>query len=1227
MITAKAIEIITDDGYGIPINLSHTAIGLVSGHLLWIDGRNGLDGSKTIAGDTARTVWYQNILADGGFAITRAADMIQNGMIAQIGTLEFSVVNTKLFFNILKGLTYTDSLGNSQTGIDLYRCRVKSYYVESTDGATFTFNQRGLHLVDEQPFNELAYKFVCIDAAKTLLESIPMIPVGNGNYPEAPQNQQQNNIPITMGRVAYSPLVMVSSGGAKIQLAKYADDPSVYTACSAISYTSVLTAGKLVNTLYLLTVNVSFGINAANLVNNWLNVIAGGANQSIKILSNLKSVLLTFSSPNAMFWQTTVQLQEPFDVSTKFQGWPVPGHSASNAIWYFEIVRFNAILAVSQKNIEKFVKSPGGNNYLFTPDSNSSDLLDISEVGETSSTSNISKIGFPGFSIIANDVNGTGSAAVYFGIQPRKIVIESIVGTPSGSFPIPSDLNADCPNLYDRDPNTYYELSGGDLQVTLLILFDQGKLTKTFDAIYLLPDFSQYAGGDVGLLTQLTIWSVDVLKLLGTVKGASNISVGRITVGTSIVPLYLLPNSYYGLDQSSGRDDSLFYSNKSKFEATQIIDSVQKMISYPGLQLLIDVNRDSGTDNTLRLQQVGVVGRKVITFSNESIFATTIGEVFGSTWNSANRSRTISIGSPVLNFGDVIEKYLRDYGYPYPFRNYLSGTPITYDVGTKVKPAYDNGHIYLCTVGGQVAAASLITGCANNGSGLIRVHAVAHGNLTGNTLTVIDVLGTTEANGNWVITKIDADHYDLQGSAFVHAYTSGGIATVAWPTGENASVTDGAVTWTEVSEIMIDGAAFDALAAARPNDFCGGVTTDQKSLQEILAPLVAQARIGLFPDRFGKMSVSSWLDNQIPLMTFTEDNVFGGSFGDRTPSPMSRVSNCGPIRYDYNYATKQYNRQITIANIEQPFFPSQTPDLSTLSIAAAASTYTLVKSYSGAGFLYQFAFNTTDPHGYVSGDYASLIGCGDGVNQNAYDFNSLPVNVEDANNFYVYANNNPIYGDPDNAGVLYKSSTYIQDWRNYIGGLPSYPDAANLWNLAKLAFKIAKGKRPFTDAQSNCAWLIDPLAEDPNGNTFWSDSGGAYDITNSGTKHPAVKYATFLLTWAAWIKDLLPFSVDYDLVLTDGIHTAKDLKLYDCIAINDQKSTAGATETAWIYGLDDVPATKGEKEHLSISACILPPKLLASLAKVGLANEIIDWALAGDTIVDDASASDIIIDG
>lgn len=78
---------------------------------------------------------------------------------------------------------------------------------------------------------------------------------------------------------------------------------------------------------------------------------------------------------------------------------------------------------------------------------------------------------------------------------------------------------------------------------------------------------------------------------------------------------------------------------------------------------------------------------------------------------------------------------------------------------------------------GATATNKTITGAANNGSGLIRITATSHGYATGDAIGIYGVVGTTEANSAWIVTVINANTFDLQGSTFTNAYVSGGTAT------------------------------------------------------------------------------------------------------------------------------------------------------------------------------------------------------------------------------------------------------------------------------------------------------------------------------------------------------------------------------------------------------------------------------------------------------------------
>ncbi|WKZ24684.1 MAG: BspA family leucine-rich repeat surface protein [Patescibacteria group bacterium] len=83
-----------------------------------------------------------------------------------------------------------------------------------------------------------------------------------------------------------------------------------------------------------------------------------------------------------------------------------------------------------------------------------------------------------------------------------------------------------------------------------------------------------------------------------------------------------------------------------------------------------------------------------------------------------------------------------------------------------------------------------VSNVANNGSGLIRVTtSTSHGLTTNNKIFNANIGGTTEANGLWVVTVINATTIDLQGSTFTNSYTSGGTVR----TGYGWTVQDGGI--------------------------------------------------------------------------------------------------------------------------------------------------------------------------------------------------------------------------------------------------------------------------------------------------------------------------------------------------------------------------------------------------------------------------------------------------
>ena len=109
-----------------------------------------------------------------------------------------------------------------------------------------------------------------------------------------------------------------------------------------------------------------------------------------------------------------------------------------------------------------------------------------------------------------------------------------------------------------------------------------------------------------------------------------------------------------------------------------------------------------------------------------------------------------------------------------------------------------------------------VTGMADNGSGLIRVTTAAHGWASDGIVTIHDTEGTTEANGTWKITVISTTTFDLVGSTFASAWTSGGKVfeeeenferIVRMPSGEAAGINSDK-WYLDGSKIVVDDPSY-----------------------------------------------------------------------------------------------------------------------------------------------------------------------------------------------------------------------------------------------------------------------------------------------------------------------------------------------------------------------------------------------------------------------------------
>ena len=111
---------------------------------------------------------------------------------------------------------------------------------------------------------------------------------------------------------------------------------------------------------------------------------------------------------------------------------------------------------------------------------------------------------------------------------------------------------------------------------------------------------------------------------------------------------------------------------------------------------------------------------------------------------------------------------------------HTSGAVLDGDTGVQWQyedPGY--GYGIITNVPTIATSAKTITNAANNGSGLIRITATAHGFSDGDAVTIANVVDAgaasgTSANGTWTTQNATTNTFELVGSTFLYPYVSGG---------------------------------------------------------------------------------------------------------------------------------------------------------------------------------------------------------------------------------------------------------------------------------------------------------------------------------------------------------------------------------------------------------------------------------------------------------------------
>jgi hypothetical protein len=1157
-LVAHALYIESDDGTGNPVNYTNTTLGFQSGYGYLITGRPGLDGGKTITGDTTRTTWYEGILAKdfASFAPSRNADLIEGGSVSSNSSLSWSIVEKNSFRSTLQS-----------NGIYLNRCRVTYFYVTSADGATYNFNKVWTGVIDDLPYSEVANRSNAIDNSKDIFGSLPPRAVDTGSFPNANPESLNKCVPIVLGRVAYSELINVSQQKDRIQLGIDTNDfdaplyvvagqgyevlgwqaghayavgdrvlPVATDGVTGISHASgyiytatvagtsggtepafpnasgeTITDGGVTwvasssRALELMCTGVLFSANDSRLVGSFVSVVYGSTKQSRKILSN------EASDPTTN--RVKVLLEFAFDGTPG--DWDIS--DITNDIWYYDVRAFSSNLIASSRPISEFKENLIGNSAIYIFDTDSKSYSDVSEVNTEESLSNISALGYPGIRVEAKSVDLDGNLNVYFKIPPSDY--HNTIG--SGT-------------LIDGDDSTYTDLvfTTPDDSTSVTLKLNNGLLSKSYDDIYLLFDFShKFASSAVSPDLKVTVRLRDIHSRSNIATGVNFEMIQNFPVGTTFTDKYLLPRSYFG---ETG-DDTNFYAFKDRMNLGDILQSTKDTLWCKYLNVEFQVNMDPSSNNyTLRLREIGFVGKKSVNITTESLYGTLIGETFGSEWQDPDDPGTgrRTATDAIETIGDGLEHLVRNYDYNHPKWQ----ASYAYKVGEKVRSIDDNGFIYICTVAG-----------------------------------------------------------------------TSGASEPTFPTTLTSTVADNTITWKALDTLKIHCGSFDALAIQRAEWFIGRTLTEKKPSIEWYRELARHGWFLIINDYQGRVKVKAWRENTTALTTFDSSNILTGSLSEVKPSSLRKCYNDFLIRYDWNPASQSYNKQLGITKTDEPEFPGESE---TLSPGDAFSFTSIIRETSVFdGYDYQFLIHVGAVHGLSNGGFISLTGNADGFDFGTREILALP----DVDKIYVGGHFTSAVGTF--TGTLRSHTDSRLKWKTFAPGINSYALGKVLWDQARAGYVVTKTVNKLPQELGDCPWFIDPEATDPSGNRIWPELTGSDD-------HPAVYYLQNWVEWSPLPKPQLTLETSHAearvTVASEGV--TRYLEEGDPIALNEAKLTGGVARDAWVHEVTFVPGDEKRPDRVRLGLTLESEDFVSLLNIIdengAAAGDIIDEnsAAAGDII-------------
>lgn len=641
MATYYAIRIHTDS-----TSTLDESIGLRYGYFQWITGDPGYDGSIVLTGDVPVSadgqVWYSGIISKNGIGKASRRINIENvGSYGSESDFEFQVNNTAGFWNVIK----------SQ---DIYLINRK---VELFVVINHVFYLWWTGVIENNPFDEMNFKFRCMDSFRKLHKVIPPNTIDDIQFPNAVESSYGQRIPVTIGKVPKAKVTNISGRPTRVSTGVYNGNNVYYS--PAGRYVTPENGNPYIE---LFTYGKSFEASDLGSGMFYLKGVKG-TTQSVQIVENaatgfyirnftrvyLASPLDGVSDPTQYFISATDFTRPSSDSKgvSIYSLSATPGGGWTNSgVWYFEIVSLPCDYLVSNREIQSLEANDYGLTELLNYSTEEDSYQDVSELVLDTELSTSGQYQHPTVSIGSKRFEKDGEFSWMVPIAPSKVTNNFTgslaFGTVISAFATSSSTQ-DMPEIHDRDRSTYRVgilSAGAHFFISHFIHFPYENISTEFSELYLAIDCDISASvpfrvsASVEALDQfgLTYRTQAVPQFGNPFTSADHYSPGSLRFNTITDEYYRAGGNTnseptkWGYSQT---ENGLPVSYKQKFRVdSDIVEGIQdtSVSQIFAFDLNIKTSARALSNIEVKVKDYGFIQKKTINVFSEDLFVKVQGE-------------------------------------------------------------------------------------------------------------------------------------------------------------------------------------------------------------------------------------------------------------------------------------------------------------------------------------------------------------------------------------------------------------------------------------------------------------------------------------------------------------------------------------------------------------------------------------------------------------------------